>query len=106
MDRLMLTNETTKSLKQIVLISLLLGGAFVRASAQTSAAPSGEVTLTVSEQFLNSFLEGIFTNLKAPSVPLVITPSDKDRSPADSHGCVSAVTLQKEEAGVKTAVKL
>jgi hypothetical protein len=102
----MLTTRLPGALKQVVLIALLLGCFGARAGAQTQTGPTGEVTLTVSEQFLNSFLDAMFTNLKAPSVPLVITPSDKDRSPADSHGCVSALTLQKEEAGVKTAVKM
>src|SRR5882762_3426781 len=65
-----------------------------------------EVTLAVNEQFLNAFLDSMFANLKAPSAPLVITSSDKDRSPAESYGCQSLITLQKEEGGVRTAVKL
>jgi len=76
------------------------------ALAGRAAAQVPEATVSVNEQFFNSFLEAMFTNLKAPSVPLIITASDKDRSPADAHGCASAITLQKEEAGVKTAVKL
>lgn len=71
-----------------------------------AAAPSPEVTLTVNEEFFNAFLDSMFTNLKAPSAPLVITPSDKGRTAAESYGCLSAVTLEREEQGVKTAVKL
>ena len=73
-------------------------------AASTFAEP--EVSFAVNEEFLNAFLDSMFTNLKAPSAPLVITASDKDRTVAESYGCVSAVTLEKEEQGIKTAVKL
>ncbi|MCU1265539.1 MAG: hypothetical protein JWM21_1857 [Acidobacteria bacterium] len=65
-----------------------------------------EVTLSVNEDFLNAFLDSMFTNLKAPSAPLAITPGDKDRTPAESYGCQSAITLEREEGGVKTSAKL
>ncbi len=67
---------------------------------------SPEATFSVSEDLLNAFLESMFANLKAPSVPLVLTPADKDRSAADSYGCSSVLSLQPEEGGVKTSVKL
>ena len=87
-------------LAQVFLIALL----FSTITGQVQAP--AEATVTVNEQFLNAFLEAMFTNLKAPSAPLVITAADKDRSPADARGCPSAITLQREEAGVRTAVKL
>jgi hypothetical protein len=65
----------------------------------------GEATVTVKEQFFNSFLDAIFDNLKAPSTPLVITESDKTRTDESAKSCPSAVTLQREHSGVKTAVK-
>ena len=74
--------------------------------SRTSAPAASEVTITVNEQFFNSFLDVMFANLKAPSTPLVIMPSDKDRSPAESYGCPSVITLQREEDGVRTAIKL
>ncbi len=66
---------------------------------------SGEATITVKEQFFNSFLDAIFDNLKAPSAPLVITDSDKNRTDESAKTCPSAITLQRENIGVKTAVK-
>lgn len=65
----------------------------------------GEATITVKEQFFNSFLDAIFDNLKAPSTPLVITDSDKTRTDESAKSCPSAITLQRENSGVKTAVK-
>lgn len=65
----------------------------------------GEATLSIKEQFFNSFLDAIFDNLKAPSMPLVITPSDKDRTDESSKSCPSVITLQRENSGVKTEVK-
>lgn len=86
------------------IIILVAIGAFIL--PVQAAAPSPEVTVIVNEEFFNAFIESMFTNLKAPSAPLVITPSDKDRTAAESYGCLSAVTLEREEQGVKTAVKL
>ena len=74
-------------------------------SARQVSPPAAELTATISEQFPNSFLAAIFANLKAPSMPLVITAADKDRSAAESYGCPNVITLQQEEAGVRTAVK-
>jgi len=97
-------NLIIKPLIQVLLIALLLSSAY--GQSPQPQAPVPQVTLTVNEQFLNSFLDSMFANLKAPSAPLVLTPSDKDRSPTESYGCASAITLQKEEGGVRTAVKL
>src|SRR5438034_1292188 len=87
------------ALIQALVIGLLLS----TASAQTKKP---EATISVNEQFLNSFLDAMFTNLKAPSAPLAITAGDKERTPAESYGCPSAITLQREEGGVRTAIKL
>jgi hypothetical protein len=95
----MSSKQVRNSLTQVLLIAFLFSTAY----GQTKSA---EVTLSVNEQFLNSFLDAMFTNLKAPSAPLVITASDKDRTSAESYGCPSAITLQREEGGVRTAVKL
>jgi hypothetical protein len=101
MSRKQLRNSLTLALAIVFLIS----NAHARSvQAATSTAP--EVTLSVNEEFLNAFFDSMFTNLKSPSAPLVITPSDKDRSAAESYGCQSLITLQREEGGVRTAVKL
>lgn len=94
-------NSLTHAFVAVLLISSVHGG-----SVQAAYSPAPEVTITVNEEFLNAFLDSMFTNLKSPSAPLVITPSDKDRSVAESYGCQSVITLQKEEGGVRTAVKL
>ncbi|MBA3515986.1 MAG: hypothetical protein H0T77_16630 [Pyrinomonadaceae bacterium] len=65
----------------------------------------GEATITVKEQFFNSMLDAIFENLKAPSTPLVITDSDKKRTDESARSCPSEITLQRENSGIKTAVK-
>ena len=61
-------------------------------------APSAEATVTVNEQFLNSFLTAIFDNLKEPSMPLTIAGG------ASSSECPSEIRLKREVNGVRTAV--
>jgi hypothetical protein len=75
--------------------------------AKTTSNPvrTGDATVTLSEQFFNSFLEAIFDNLKPPSTPLVITASDKNRTDEAAQACPSVLTLQREHNNVKTAVK-
>ena len=65
---------------------------------RVSSAPAGEATITVSEQFLNSFLTAIFDNLNEPSMPLTIGGA---KSTAD---CASEIKLKREVNGVRTAV--
>jgi hypothetical protein len=65
---------------------------------RVSNAPAGEATITVSEQFLNSFLIAIFDNLNEPSMPLTIGGA---KSTAD---CASEIKLKREVNGVRTAV--
>jgi hypothetical protein len=84
--------------------------------------PAAEVTVTLNEQFFNSFLDAVFTRLKAPSFPLSITKAEPEQSrPARgereapvavlSHSslkpgyCDSVVVLAREIGGVKTAVR-
>ena len=66
---------------------------------------TGEATITINEQFFNSFLQAIFDNLKAPSAGLIITSSDKDKSNDSSRSCPSIITLQREYSGIRTSVK-
>ena len=70
-------------------------GARVR---RVSNSPAAEATLTVNEQFLNSFLTAIFDNLKEPSMPLTIGGA------SSTAECPSEIRLKREVEGVRTAV--
>lgn len=59
-------------------------------------APRG--TITVNEQFLNSFLVGMFDNLQEPSMPLTTGGAQS------SANCASEIRLKREINGVRTAV--
>jgi hypothetical protein len=63
-----------------------------------SNAPAAEATVTVNEQFLNSFLTAIFDNLQEPSMPLTIGGG------TSSAECASEIRLKREVQGVRTAV--
>jgi hypothetical protein len=90
---------------------------------EAKLTPAAEVTVTLNEQFFNSLLDVIFTRLKAPSFPLSLTKaappakhqaaggSERAQATSLSHSslrpgyCESAVTLEREIGGVKTAVR-
>lgn len=85
-----------------------------RSRTVQEAAPA-EATITLNEQFLNSFLEAMFTQLREPEFPLSISQNEanKDKSaveaahaPSSKIGmCASVIVLERENAGIKTAVK-
>ena len=93
--------------KALVLLVILV--AFSDALAQasttrgrrTSNAPAAEATVTVNEQFLNSFLTAIFDNLQEPSMPLTIGGASTQ---GPSSQCPSEIRLKREVGGVRTAV--
>ncbi len=97
----MKTKAFTLSASLIVLMMC-----FAQTAAQESAtrgrratnASSGEATITVSEQFLNSFLTAIFDNLNEPSMPLTVGGAQS------TTDCASEIRLKREAAGVRTAV--
>src|SRR5258706_2247642 len=67
-----------------------------------SNAPAAEATVTVNEQFLNSFLTAIFDNLQEPAMPLTIGGSSNQ----ERHDqCASEIRLKREVPGVRTAVQ-
>jgi len=66
--------------------------------AASNAAPA-EATITVNEQFLNSFLAAIFDNLSEPSMPLTIGGAQSTAQ------CASEIRLKREADGVRTAVR-
>jgi hypothetical protein len=67
-------------------------------SRRTSEAPAAEATVTVNEQFLNSFLTAIFDNLNEPSMPLTVGGA------SSTAQCHSEIRLKREVNGVRTAV--
>ena len=87
-------------------ISLLaMFSVFTAARAQEaglgSRRPSDDApraTITVNEQFLNSFLVGMFDNLQEPSIPLSAGGAQS------TANCASEIRLKREVNGVRTAV--
>lgn len=65
--------------------------------AANGSAP--EATITVNEQFLNSFLTAMFDNLNEPSMPLTMGGAQSTTQ------CASEIRLKREAAGVRTAVR-
>ena len=55
-------------------------------------------TIIVNEQFLNSFLVGMFDNLQEPSMPLTAGGAQS------AANCASEIRLKREVNGVRTAV--
>lgn len=95
-------------LKRRVLIYLAIASVFMATAhgqesnanrnRRWSSAPAAEATITVNEQFLNSFLAAIFDNLKEPAMPLTMGGA------ASTSECPSEIRLKREAEGVRTAV--
>src|SRR2546425_13267523 len=91
-------------LTSVTLLGLLgFGNAF--AQEQTASrgrragnAPAAEATVTVNEQFLNSFLTAIFDNLNEPAMPLTVGGA------SSTAQCASEIRLKREVNGTRTAV--
>src|SRR5260370_42593679 len=88
----------------IVFIGLLLSANVSAQEANStrgrrvSNSPAAEATITVNEQFLNSFLAAIFDNLKEPAMPLTMGGA------SSTAECPSEIRLKREVEGVRTAV--
>jgi hypothetical protein len=89
----------------LIFITLLIfsAGALAQESTatrgrRTSNVPAAEATVTVNEQFLNSFLTAIFDNLQEPAMPLTVGGA------TSSGQCASEIRLKREVQGVRTAV--
>lgn len=102
-----MNSKTVNFKKQrLAIFALVIVAACGSVGAQsTKLSRIGEATLTLNEQFFNSFLEAIFDNLKAPSTPLIITSSDRNRTDESARACPSVITLQRQHNATKTAVK-
>src|SRR5207237_10173954 len=91
-------------LASVALLGLLgFGNAFAQEQTasrgrRVSDSPAAEATVTVTEQFLNSFLTAMFDNLNEPSMPLTVGGA---KSGPD---CASEIRLKREAGGVRTAV--
>jgi hypothetical protein len=66
--------------------------------AVNNSAPA-EATVTINEQFLNSFLTAMFDNLNEPSMALTMGGA------TSTSQCASEIRLKREVNGVKTAVR-
>src|SRR6266566_4762269 len=66
---------------------------------RVSNAPAAEATITVNEQFLNSFLTAMFDNLNEPSMPLTMGGAQS------TPQCPSEIHLKREVNGTRTAVR-
>src|SRR5256886_918312 len=91
-------------LTSVTLLGLLgFGNAFAQEQTasrgrRVGASPAAEATVTVNEQFLNSFLTAIFDNLNEPAMPLTIGGA------SSTAQCRSEIRLKRETGGVRTAV--
>jgi hypothetical protein len=65
---------------------------------QRTSDNAPRATIKVNEQFLNSFLVGMFDNLQEPSMPLTAGGAQS------SANCASEIRLKREVDGVRTAV--
>ena len=97
---------TVRSL--VVFIVILISSISILAQESTatrgrriSNASAAEATVTVNEQFLNSFLAAIFDNLQEPSMPLTIGGASTQ---GPGTQCASEIRLKREAQGVRTAV--
>ena len=95
------------SARLILIVSLTLWSCWAAWAQETAtrgrraavdSAPA-EATITVNEQFLNSFLTAIFDNLNEPSMPLTMGGAQSTTQ------CASEIRLKREAAGVRTAVR-
>ena len=66
---------------------------------QRTPANAPQVTITVNEQFLNSFLTAMFDHLQEPSMPLTVGGAQS------TANCASEIRLKREADGVRTAVR-
>jgi hypothetical protein len=65
---------------------------------RAGGGPIGEATVTINEQFLNSFLTAVFDNLNEPTMPLTMGGAQS------SPQCASEIRLKREVSGTRTAV--
>jgi hypothetical protein len=99
------TNGFPKLIISAILVLSLASVSLAQESASRSRrtapnAPAAEAAVTVSEQFLNSFLTGIFDHLNEPAMPLTVGGAKS------TANCASEIKLKREAGGVRTNVRL
>jgi hypothetical protein len=67
-------------------------------SRRTASGPAAEATVTINEQFLNSFLTAMFDNLNEPTMALTMGGAQS------SPQCASEIRMKREISGTRTAV--
>lgn len=84
----------------LVLLTVGISSAAQEAANRSRRASDGaaQATVTVNEQFLNSFLTAIFDNLQEPAMPLTAAGA------TSSPNCASEIRLKREVNGIRTAV--
>jgi hypothetical protein len=92
-----------KVLYAVLMVLLLASGLSAQETNGTrgrraATGPTAEATVTINEQFLNSFLTAMFDNLNEPSMPLTIGGAQS------SANCASEIRLKRENASTRTAV--
>jgi uncharacterized protein involved in outer membrane biogenesis len=65
---------------------------------RTASGPAAEATVTINEQFLNSFLTAMFDNLNEPTMALTMGGAQS------SPQCASEIRMKREVSGTRTAV--
>jgi hypothetical protein len=90
--------RSSLSTRPAVLVGAILLACGVSHAQQGAAATQPEATLSINEQFLNSFLAAMFDNLQEPTLPLTIGGA------TSSSQCASEIRLKREASGVRTAV--
>ena len=94
----------SKIIISTILLCVWTGSALAQETAsrsrRTSNGPAAEAAVTVSEQFLNSFLTAIFDNLNEPAMPLTVGGAKS------TANCASEIRLKREAGGVRTNVRL
>ncbi len=98
-------------MKKYLITNLLLAICFLSYVANINAqSKQTEVTLSLNEQFFDTFFDAVFSNLKNPTFTIAenktAKPSKIQRSSfVKQDDCVQSVTLQREVGGVYTTVR-
>jgi hypothetical protein len=94
-----------KVLYAVLMVLILASGLIAQETNGTrgrraATGPTAEATVTINEQFLNSFLTAMFDNLNEPAMPLTIGGAQS------SANCASEIRLKRENASTRTAVSV
>jgi hypothetical protein len=109
----MVEQKLSRFLFVMLILVALAGQTGARGGTKRVPSEEGpEATVVLNEQFFNSFLDAIFSQLRPPSFPLnivkqqrseprIVNVAFREVPPAD---CPNLIELKKEAGGVKTRV--